>query len=103
MTTTVAMTNPVVTQVISSTVAPSEPDRCGVATATIEVSMAPINVPKVTERVTNHLLTGARAGAYAKVPAAALTTAPPRHGERRPAADRPPPPAPCSGPGRGGA
>ena len=63
MTTTVAMTNPVVTQVISSTVAPSEPDRCGVATATIEVSMAPISVPKVTDSVTSHLLTGARAGA----------------------------------------
>src|SRR5258707_620146 len=34
MTTTVAITKPVVTQVISSTVAPSAPVRCGVAVAT---------------------------------------------------------------------
>ena len=61
MTTTVAITKPVVTQVISSTVAPSEPVRCGVATVTIDVSMAPMSVPNVTDKVTSHLLTGARA------------------------------------------
>ena len=55
------MTKPVVTQVISSTVAPSAPRRCGIATLTIDESMAPISVPKVTDSVTSHLLTGARA------------------------------------------
>ena len=62
MTTTVAMTKPVVTQVISSTVEPSAPRRCGVATATIDVSIAPISVPKVTDSVTSHLFTGGRSG-----------------------------------------
>ena len=52
------MTKPVVTQVISSTVAPSAPRRCGTATLTIDASMVPISVPKVTETVTSHLFTG---------------------------------------------
>ena len=63
ITMTVAITKPVVTQVISSTVEPSAPRRCGVATATIEVSSAPISVPNVTDRVTSHLFTGLRAAA----------------------------------------
>ena len=47
---------------ISSTVAPSAPE-CGMATLTIDESIAPISVPKVIDMVTSHLLTGARAGA----------------------------------------
>jgi len=61
MTTTVARTKPVDTQVISSTVAPTAPRRCGTATFTIDESIAPISVPKVTLTVTSHLLTGGRA------------------------------------------
>src|SRR5438046_217930 len=63
MTMTVAMTKPVVTHVICSTVTPSEPVRWGTATLTIEASMAPINVPKVIDTVTSHLLTGGRSSA----------------------------------------
>src|SRR5947207_15559376 len=60
MTMTVAMTKPVVTQVICSTVTPSDPVRWGTATLTIDASIAPISVPKVIETVTSHLFTGAR-------------------------------------------
>ena len=60
MTMTVAIAKPVVTQVISSTVAPSDPDRCGTATLTIDASIVPISVPKVMQTVTSHLLVGAR-------------------------------------------
>ena len=60
MTMTVAITKPVVTHVICSTVTPSEPMRCGTATLTIDASIAPISVPKVIDTVTSHLLTGAR-------------------------------------------
>ena len=59
---TVAITNPVVTHVICSTVTPSDPVRCGTATLTIDASIAPISVPNVIETVTSHLLTGGRAG-----------------------------------------
>src|SRR5712671_4202476 len=76
MTTTVAMTKPVVTHVISSTVAPSAPVRCGVATATIEVSMAPMSVPNVTDSVTTHLLTGARAYGAGNAETATVTPRP---------------------------
>src|SRR5438874_3566338 len=62
MTMTVAITNPVVTHVICSTVTPSDPVRCGTATLTIDASIAPISVPNVIETVTSHLLTGGRAG-----------------------------------------
>src|SRR5574342_1100434 len=58
MTMTVAITNPVVTHVICSTVTPSEPVRCGTATLTIEASIAPMSVPNVIDSVTSHLLTG---------------------------------------------
>src|SRR5262249_23154550 len=58
MTMTVAMTKPVVTHAICSTVAPSADCRCGTATLTIDASIAPISVPKVTDSVTSHLLTG---------------------------------------------
>ena len=76
ITSTVAMTKPVVTQVISSTVAPSAPRMCGVATSTIDESMAPISVPKVTESVTSHLFTGGRGGAsWAALARGALTRA----------------------------
>ena len=51
ITTTLAITKPVVTQVISSIVAPTAPRRCGIATLTIDASMAPISVPNVTETV----------------------------------------------------
>jgi hypothetical protein len=57
---TVAITNPVVTQVTCSTVTPSDPMRCGTATLTIDASMAPIRVPNVIDTVTSHLLTGGR-------------------------------------------
>src|SRR6266849_8077734 len=60
MTMTVAITNPVVTHVICSTVTPREPMRWGTATLTIDASIAPISVPKVIESVTSHLLTGGR-------------------------------------------
>src|SRR5256885_16912207 len=60
MTMTVAMTKPVVTQVICSIVTPSDPVRCGTATLTIDASIAPISVPKVIDTVTSHLLTGSR-------------------------------------------
>src|SRR5689334_22759219 len=63
MITTLAITNPVVTHVISSTVAPIAPRRCGVATLTIDESIVPMSVPNVTEMVTSHLLTGGRAAA----------------------------------------
>ena len=62
ITITVAMAKPVVIQVISCTVAPTAPRMCGSATLTIDASMAPISVPKVTETVTSHLLVGGRAG-----------------------------------------
>src|SRR2546430_7107872 len=65
MTMTVAMTNPVVTQVICSTVTPSDPMRCGTATLTIDASIAPISVPNVIETVTSHLLTGGRSACTA--------------------------------------
>src|SRR3569623_3361495 len=97
MTMTVAITIPVVTQVISSTVEPSAPRRCGVATATIDVSNAPISVPNVTDRVTSHLLTGLRAAATtgAKGTTAALTrgllSGTDRTIRRRPPAGRPAP------------
>src|SRR5438067_3773413 len=70
MTMTVAMTKPVVTHVICSTVTPSEPVRCGTATLTIEASMAPISVPKVIDTVTSHLLTGLRSPVVVAPPAA---------------------------------
>src|SRR5579859_1009225 len=56
MTTTFAMMYPVLIQVISCTVAPSDPIMCGSATATIDESMAPMSVPKVIDTVTSHLL-----------------------------------------------
>ena len=62
MTMTVAMTKPVVTQVICSIVTPREPVRCGTATLTIDASIAPMSVPKVIDTVTSHLLTGLRSG-----------------------------------------
>src|SRR5262245_36337863 len=88
MTTTVAITNPVVTQVISSTVAPSDPVRCGVATATIDVSIAPIKVPNVTDSVTIHLLTGARAGATGAMAATLMRACPRGRAGSRPAGGR---------------
>lgn len=60
MTSTVAITKPVVTHVISSMVAPTAPRRCGTATFTIDESIAPIMVPKVTEMVTTHLFGSGR-------------------------------------------
>src|SRR5678815_256575 len=59
ITMTFAMMKPVDTHVISSTVAPSEPRRWGVATFTIDASIVPMSVPKVTERATSHLFGGA--------------------------------------------
>src|SRR5580700_9899283 len=56
MTTTFAMMYPVLIQVISCTVAPSDPIMCGSATATIDESIAPMRVPKVIDTVTSHLL-----------------------------------------------
>src|SRR5579885_1821614 len=67
MTMTLAMMNRVETQVISSTVAPSEPRKCGIATLMIEESMVPINVPNVTDRATIHLLGGGRAAIRSRV------------------------------------
>src|SRR4051812_4860592 len=61
MTRTCAIANPVEIQVISCSVAPTEPRMCPMATFTIELSMAPMRVPKVTLNVTSHLLTGGRA------------------------------------------
>ncbi len=58
ITSTVAIMKPVLAQVISCRVAPSEPRICDRATLTMEESMEPIRVPKDTERVTSHLLTG---------------------------------------------
>jgi len=58
ITRTVATTNAVEIQAISSSVAPTEPRMCVSATLTIEASIAPIRVPKLTETVTSHLLTG---------------------------------------------
>lgn len=55
-----ATTKPVEIQVISSSVAPTEPRMCVSATLTMLASMAPISVPKLTETVTSHLLTGLR-------------------------------------------
>src|SRR3954465_5635320 len=80
ITMTVATTKPVVTHVISSTVAPSDPVRWGVATATIDVSIAPMSVPNVTDSVTIHLLTAGRAAAAVSGAggAAVLTAPPPR-------------------------
>ena len=60
ITITVAIAKPVVIQVISWTVAPTAPRICGSATFTIDESIAPISVPKVTETVTSHLFVGAR-------------------------------------------
>src|SRR5277367_4051086 len=67
MTRTVARANAVEIQVISSTVAPTAPRMCGMATFTIDASMAPMRVPNVTETVTSHLLTLGRAGAGAEI------------------------------------
>src|SRR5579872_1930291 len=69
MTMTVAITNPVVTQVTCSTVTPSDPMRCGTATLTIDASIAPISVPKVIDNVTSHLLTGLRSRSDVAPPA----------------------------------
>src|SRR6185312_3347978 len=65
ITMTVAMTKPVEIHVISSSVAPTEPRMCSMATFTMDESMAPISVPNVTDTVTSHLLTGLRATAGA--------------------------------------
>src|SRR5690349_10924521 len=62
ITITVAMTKPVVAQVISCTVAPTALRSWGIATLTMDESMAPMRVPNVTDSVTSHLLVGARAG-----------------------------------------
>ncbi len=56
MTTTFAMMYPVLIQVISCTVAPSDPIMCGSATETIDESIAPMSVPNVIDTVTSHLL-----------------------------------------------
>jgi hypothetical protein len=63
MTRTVATTKPVEIQVISSSVAPTAPRMWVRATLTMLASMAPIKVPKLTETVTSHLLTGSRSSA----------------------------------------
>jgi hypothetical protein len=47
------MTKPIVVQVISCTVAPTAPRSCGMATLTMDESMAPISVPNVTDIVTS--------------------------------------------------
>ena len=52
------MAYPVLTQVTSWTLAPSEPWMCGSATFTIDASMAPISVPKLTDTVMSHLFVG---------------------------------------------
>jgi hypothetical protein len=54
----VAITKPFATQGISSIVAPTPACRWGMATFTMDASMMPINVPKVTESATSHLLWG---------------------------------------------
>src|SRR5689334_12767100 len=82
---TVAITKPVVTHVICSTVTPNEPMRCGTATLTIDASIAPISVPNVIEIVTSHLLTGARAAGAAgrvMVPAVIAESCPSPVGRR---------------------
>src|ERR1700722_2755730 len=55
------MMYPVEIQVISCTVEPRVPIMCGMATLTIDESMAPISVPKGMERVMTHLLGAGRA------------------------------------------
>src|SRR5579863_1229256 len=50
------MMYPVLIQVISWTVAPSDPIMWGSATATIDESIAPMRVPNVIDTVTSHLL-----------------------------------------------
>src|SRR3954466_6007870 len=54
ITITVAIAKPVLIQVISWTVAPTAPRICESATLTIDASIAPISVPKVTEIATIH-------------------------------------------------
>jgi len=77
ITTTVAMTNPVVIQVISWMVAPTAPRTWGSATFTMDESMVPMSVPKLTEIVTSHLFVAVRVGAPARgKAAAAVLTAP---------------------------
>ena len=71
MTMTVAIAKPVEIQVISWTVAPTAPRIWGSATLTIEESIAPMSVPKVTDTVTSHLLVAGRAGATGKATAVA--------------------------------
>jgi hypothetical protein len=63
ITMTLASAYPVVIHVISWSVAPTDPRMCGNATFTMDESIVPMSVPNVTDTVTSHLLTGARAGA----------------------------------------
>src|SRR5450432_1217856 len=55
------MMYPVEIQVISCTVEPSDPIMCGMATLTMDESMAPISVPKVIDSVMSHLFGFGRA------------------------------------------
>src|SRR4051812_30625422 len=75
MTRTIAMMYEVVTQVISSTVAPTEPRMCGIATLTMDESMVAMSEPKAIDRATTHLFT--TGGEYGTAPAAGLLTSPP--------------------------
>src|SRR5512138_216322 len=93
---TVAIAKPVVTQVISWSVAPTAPRMWGSATFTIDALIAPMSVPNVTEIVTSHLFVAGRAGAAAgKVATAVLIARPPAGTgprsprRRRPARSRP--------------